>query len=91
MRGTLSLRRIKRAPMKTNPVPASIHEGDSGTGVGAEPGLPLGSLPCTANAGSTSTSSWGNLGMNSEGDALGWTSPITPTLVNEFRLGWFRD
>lgn len=39
----------------------------------------------------TSTSSWGNLLMNSEGDALGWTSTVTPTLVSELRLGWFRD
>ncbi len=39
----------------------------------------------------TSTSAWGNLGMNSEGDAFGWTSSIASTLVNEFRLGWFRD
>jgi hypothetical protein len=39
----------------------------------------------------TSTSAWGNLGMNSEGDALGWTSTARPTLVNELRLGWFRD
>lgn len=39
----------------------------------------------------TSTSSWGNLLMNSEGDALGWTSSVASTLVNEFRLGWFRD
>jgi hypothetical protein len=39
----------------------------------------------------TSTSSWGNLQMNSEGDALGWTSSLASTLVNEFRLGWFRD
>lgn len=39
----------------------------------------------------TGTSSWGNLLMNSQGDALGWTSTLKPTLVNEFRLGWFRD
>lgn len=39
----------------------------------------------------TSTSSWGNLLMNSEGDAFGWTSSAASTLVNEFRLGWFRN
>jgi hypothetical protein len=39
----------------------------------------------------TGTSSWGNLLMNSEGDAFGWTSSLASTLVNEFRLGWFRD
>ncbi|HEX5481303.1 MAG TPA: TonB-dependent receptor, partial [Terriglobia bacterium] len=39
----------------------------------------------------TSTSSWGNLRMNSEGDAFGWTSSLASTLVNEFRLGWFRN
>lgn len=39
----------------------------------------------------TSTSSWGNLQMNSEGDAFGWTSSVASTLVNEFRLGWFRN
>lgn len=39
----------------------------------------------------TSTSAWGNLRMNSEGDAFGWTSSLASTLVNEFRLGWFRN
>jgi Carboxypeptidase regulatory-like domain/TonB-dependent Receptor Plug Domain len=39
----------------------------------------------------TSTSAWGNLGMNSEGDAFGWTSSVTSQLVNELRLGWFRN
>jgi Carboxypeptidase regulatory-like domain/TonB dependent receptor/TonB-dependent Receptor Plug Domain len=42
-------------------------------------------------ADGSSTSSWGNSVLNSWSVALGWTRTISPTLTNDFRLGFVRN
>jgi hypothetical protein len=39
----------------------------------------------------TGTSAFGRLTMNSQGSAIGWTSVISPTLVNDVHIGWNRN
>ena len=39
----------------------------------------------------TSTSAWGRQVLKGQSAVIGWTHVFTPTLVNEFRLGFIRD
>ena len=39
----------------------------------------------------TGTSAFGRLTMNADSAAIGWTSVISPTLVNDMHIGWNRN
>jgi hypothetical protein len=42
-------------------------------------------------ADGTSTSAWGNQALKGASVVLGWTSILSPAMVNDFRFGWVRD
>jgi len=42
-------------------------------------------------ADGTGTSAWGNQFLKGASFVLGWTSILSPRLVNDFRFGWVRD